>query len=196
MNPVPPEPALAAPGAGLPALELCIARIVFAVRSRRATPESIHALIRREQDAIAAIVRALPPPHLATRVLIPRPRGLEDSSRHWSVLMTLEHLRIVNTGVVAFIGELLAGRVPARAASTATVKPTPHIDASVIDAFAESCIRLDQAGDGAPDLRTPLRHPHPWFGPLDAFGWKFLGATHLGLHRRQLELIRDRLPRP
>jgi hypothetical protein len=33
-------------------------------------------------------------------VLIARPRGLEDSSRYWSVWMTLDHLRIVHLAAV------------------------------------------------------------------------------------------------
>jgi hypothetical protein len=48
---------------------------------------------------------------------------------------------------------------------------------------------LLRAGQDAPTLVTKVRHPHPWFGPLDAAGWKFLGGFHLGLHRGQIELI-------
>lgn len=39
------------------------------------------------------------------------------------------------------------------------------------------------------DLRTTTRHPHPWFGPLDARGWHALTAIHNGLPRRQIEMI-------
>ncbi|MBX3389322.1 MAG: hypothetical protein KF691_07680 [Phycisphaeraceae bacterium] len=42
----------------------------------------------------------------AERVLIPRLRGLEDSSRYWSVWMMLDHLRIVNSQVAMVIASL------------------------------------------------------------------------------------------
>ena len=37
--------------------------------------------------------------------------------------------------------------------------------------------------------QTAARYRHPWFGPLDAAGWHALAATHMGVHRRQLERI-------
>ena len=42
----------------------------------------------------------------ARQVLIKRLRGMEDSSRDWSVFMTLNHLSIVNGGVIRTIQSL------------------------------------------------------------------------------------------
>ena len=39
------------------------------------------------------------------------------------------------------------------------------------------------AAAAAPDLKTSIRLPHPWFGPLDAAGWPALAAGHMGIHR-------------
>jgi hypothetical protein len=41
----------------------------------------------------------------------------------------------------------------------------------------------------APELKTALRYEHPWFGPLDAFGWHALAAGHIRIHREQIERI-------
>jgi hypothetical protein len=48
---------------------------------------------------------------------------------------------------------------------------------------------------GIADLKTALRFPHPWFGPLDAAAWHALSATHLGIHRDQIAEITRRLPK-
>lgn len=123
------------------------------------------------------------------KVLIQRLRGLEDSSRYWSVWMTLDHLRIVNLGIAATIRELLAGRVPPRVASTAAVKPSPAADAQALAAFGASCDEIVYACPEGVSLKTRVCHAHPWFGPLDAEGWHFLAGFHLALHRRQIEMI-------
>lgn len=182
-------PRLDPPGAGLPRPELVVARFLFAVNFRLTSRAAAEARIVTERTRIAAILHGRDPAQLRQRVLIKRPRGLEDSSRHWSVYMTLEHLRIVNTGVASTIRELLAGRMPPGVVSTAAVKPSPDVDEHVVPAFEASCESLLRAGHGARTLTTKVRHPHPWFGPLDAARWKFLGGFHLGLHRRQIELI-------
>ena len=187
------QPLLAPPGAGLPAPELFVARLLFTMRYRITSRAGAEARIVAERVRIMALVHGCSPRQAAQRVLIPRPRGLEDSSRHWSVFMTLEHLRIVNTGVAATIHQLLAGRVPPGVVSTAAVKPSAGVDERVVPAFLDSCDDLLQAGKDAPTLVTKARHPHPWFGPLDAAQWQFLGGFHLGLHRGQIELIRKAL---
>eukprot|EP01035_Chromulina_nebulosa_P063817 gene63817-87286_t len=166
------RPRLAPPGAGLPKVELFIGRLMFAARCRFSSRASAEAAICDEQAAIMERVRAMEPAEAARRVLIARPRGLEDSSRHWSVWMTLEHLRLVNDGIAATIRELVAGRTPAGVVSTAAVKPSPTVGAEVVAAFEMSCETLREAGREAPSLRTVLRQAHPWFGPLDAAQWQ------------------------
>ncbi len=183
------SPKLAAPGAGLPVLELRIARILFALRAWTHDRRRIDALFRQERVLIAELVRTCPAGRLGERVLIPRLRGLEDSSRHWSVLMTLEHLRIVNLACASIIRELSEGRVPSGKASTADVKPSPHVTESVLATYEASCDEVLAAVAAAKDLDDPARFPHPWFGPMSARRWHVLAAVHLGLHRRQIEAI-------
>jgi hypothetical protein len=187
------SPKLAAPGAGLPGIELQIARILFTLRAWTHDRQRIDTLFRRERALIAELVKSCPAGLLGERVLIPRPRGLEDSSRHWSVLMTLEHLRIVNLACASIIRELSEGRVPAGKASTADVKPSPDVAESVLAAYEASCDEVLAAVASSKNLDDPARFPHPWFGPMSARRWHVLAAVHLGLHRRQIEAILVRL---
>jgi len=182
-------PKLAAPGAGLPGIELQIARILFTLRAWTHDRQRIDTLFRQERALVAELVRSCPAGRLGDRVLIPRPRGLEDSSRHWSVLMTLEHLRLVNLACALFIRELSEGRVPSGKASTADVKPSPDVTEAVLETYEASCDEVLAAVASAKDLDAPARFPHPWFGPMSARRWHVLAAVHLGLHRKQLEAI-------
>lgn len=183
------EPQLAPPGAGLPRAELWIARGLFALRCWRGSRARFDAHFQRERAAIRHLVGPLDPAAAARRVLIPRLRGLEDSSRHWSVWMTLDHLRIVNRGIAGTIGKLARGVVPEGAASTAKVKPSPAVTADVVVAHERACDELLAAVAGVPDLKTKVRYAHPWFGPLDIFGWHAMAAGHMSIHRAQLERI-------
>lgn len=192
----PSEPLLDAPGAGLPRAELLLARLLFAWRRRQGGQAHHEAVFRREHDAILALAQSCTPEQAATRVLIPRLRGMEDSSRFWSVWMTLDHLRITNAAFAGAIRSLLQGVVPSRKASTAAVKPSPTVDENVVGAFEQSCsVFLKASRPEGTTLATAARYPHPWFGPLDAAGWHAVAGFHMGLHRRQIESILAGLPR-
>jgi len=181
---------LDAPGKGLPKTELWIARIIVGWRARRASREESVSLFARERQEIVRLARIESDEEGSRRVLIKRLRGMEDSSRFWSVFMTLDHLRIVNEGTAGLIGQLARGETPARVVGTADVKPSPSADISVIEQFEHSCEHFEKTVAAIADLRTNLRWPHPWFGPLDAAKWHFFTAFHMGLHRTQIEAIR------
>jgi hypothetical protein len=183
------EPQLAPPGAGLPAAELRIARLLFAWRRWRGSRATFNARFEQERSRIAGLVRSCDDATAARRVLIERPRGLEDSSRYWSVWMTLDHLRIVNAQIAQLIHSLARGVVPPGKADTARVKPSATVTASVVAEYEESCDAILKAAATAPSLKTRARFAHPWFGPLDASGWHGMAAGHMGIHRVQLERI-------
>lgn len=182
-------PKLAPPGAGLPKLELVVARLIFRLALRRSSREKSAATFSLQQREILRLANNCDAAAAGERVLIDRLRGLEDSSRYWSVFMTLDHLCIVNDAISQAITALVAGQMPPRTASIAAVKPDPAIDGRVVAAFEESCWTLEQSVAAAPDLHTRLRYAHPWFGPLDAASWHFLAGFHMNLHRRQIEAI-------
>ena len=185
----PLETPLAPPGAGLPAYELRIGRILFAMRRWTGSRAAFNAGFQRERQIIRRLVESCAGDSAARRVLIRRPPGLEDSSRNWSVWMTLDHLRIVQTGMTRIIGDLTHGRMPEGTVSTAAVKPSPQVKGEVVAEYEDSCTALLATVAAADHLKTGLRYAHPWFGPLDAYGWHALAAGHLGLHRVQIERI-------
>lgn len=187
------EPKLAAPGAGLPKIELMAARLLFSKQLKKGSRESFIQSFQTEREKIRGLVRSCDPALGNKRVLIDRVRGIEDSSRFWSVWMTLEHLRIVHAGITRTITDLANNRTPPGKVSTAAVKPNPNVTAAVVAEFEKSCDALLTAVAVIPDLKTKLRHGHPWFGPLDAFGWLALSAGHLRIHREQIERILERL---
>jgi hypothetical protein len=183
------EPKLAPPGAGLPKHELYIGRLLFTVRRWTSNRASLEALFQSERQNIRRLLHTCTPEALGRRVLIDRAIGMEDSSRYWSVLMTLDHLRIVHLEMARIIGDLTNGKLPKGAANTAAVKPSPAVTADVIAAYEESCDALLATVAAANSLKTQQRYAHPWFGPLDAHGWHALAAGHLGIHRVQIERI-------
>ena len=180
MNTQPQSPSLAPPGAGLPWLELRIARLLVGWQARRTTRQEAAALFAAQRDRLLADARALSPEVGARRVLIPRPRGLEDSSRFYSVYMVLEHLRIMNFAITDVIEQLVRGHVPPGSASTAAVKPKQGVGPETIAGIEASCDYFLTKTAALPDLRSDLRWPHPWFGPLDAERWHFFNASTCG----------------
>jgi hypothetical protein len=182
-------PQLAPPGAGLPWLELKIARIIFKVARLRSTREKATQVVVMEGKRIEDLATSCTAEQAVQRVLIKRLPGMEDSSRYWSVCMTLDHLRIVNLAVADTIKTLGKGEIPAGVASTAAVKPDPMADGSTLKGFLTSCKLVERAAAQITDLRTSACYEHPWFGALDAGGWHFLAGFHMQLHRRQIEMI-------
>jgi uncharacterized damage-inducible protein DinB len=178
----------------LPGPELWSARVLFGLRRRFGTREAFTARFEQERAAIRELLATCDPARRGEQVLIPRLRGLEDSSRFWSVWMTLEHLRITNSIFAMIITSLAQAKVPQKQASTADVKPRSDVTAEVEAAFEASCDQLLAAVAAVPELKTAARYPHPWFGPLDAAGWHALTATHMGIHRQQIAKITAALP--
>ncbi len=183
------EPQLQPPGAGLPRAELFFSRLGFRLATPFLSRQRASRWVRSEADRMLARVRTLAPADAARRVLVPRLSGLEDSSRYWSALMTLEHFVIVNTAVAGIIEALAAGRALPVVVSTADVKPSATADASMVARF-EAATNDYLARVGAlPDLRSKVTHRHPWFGELTALGWHRLSPLHHRIHRRQIERI-------
>lgn len=187
------SPHLAPPGAGLPALELWVARFGFTLARWSYSRESATKVFLLEQQRIGALMAKCPPSFASQRILIPRLRGLEDSSRHWSVWMTLDHLRITNTAFAYVIGCLAQNVVPEGVASTAAVKPSPGAAAEVIQAYDNSCSEVLKVISENENLKTRLKFAHPWFGPMDAASWHLLAGIHMGIHRKQIEVILEHI---
>jgi hypothetical protein len=108
--------------------------------------------------------------------------------------MTLEHIRLVNFGIVRTIESLVKDITPQHKASTARVKPDPTADESVRLAYENSCDAVLATAAAAPNLKTKARFAHPWFGSLDANGWHAMAGSHISVHRKQIARILKGLP--
>jgi hypothetical protein len=180
---------LAAPGAGLPPVERFIGSLLFKLQWKIGSREKFTENFQRERASIRHLIEKFSSENAGKRVLIERPIGLEDSSRYWSLWMTLDHLRIVNTGVQEIILSLSQGIVPTWEVSTATVKPSPDVTQAIVKEYETSCENLLNAVAKVSELKTKERCAHPWFGPMNAYEWYGLAGGHLGAHRVQIERI-------
>ena len=187
-------PQLQPPGAGLPWYELAVARyLVFPRLCRRLDCGAAGRLFLDEGAAVLALWDALPAGRLCERVLIRRIQGIEDSSRHWSVAMTVEHLNIVGFGIRRIIAGLRQGQAPAKAARVEDVKPRGELPPAEVRATFVRLLTEAAASDATEPPIPPgtgVRAPHPWFGPIDAYRWHCLLGIHQRIHRRQIEAIR------
>jgi hypothetical protein len=183
------EPKLAPPGAGLPRLELLIGRAMFRFNRLAGNRDRFNRRIAAERAAIRALLAPLTGEQAGRRVLIERVRGLEDSSRYWSVWMVLDHLRIVHTGLTPVIAMLGQNIRPPGQASTARVKPSPEVADTVVADYESATDAAVAAIAAVSNLHTRERFTHPWFGSLDVHGWHALIGAHLAIHRRQIERI-------
>jgi hypothetical protein len=183
------SPKLAPPGAGLPWIELQVARGIFRAGLATSSQPKCALRIMMEQQRILNLIEGVSIDELSRQVLIKRLRGLEDSSRYWSVFMTVSHVSIVNRVVGESINLLLQNRNPEVAASTASVKPDVSAGVDSIKELLDSCESLSLIKASPLELRTERKYSHPWFGPLDARGWYFLAGFHMRLHRKQIEQI-------
>ena len=180
---------LAPPGGGVPWWELLWVRPVLRVASAVLSDRRITARFTAEAAHLCATVAQLAPDAARRRVLIDRITGIEDSSRYWSACMVLEHLRIVDATIAEIIVTLSRGAGYAHEIRTADVKPGPHVGLEAVAALADTVAAYVARTPSALAVRSQARHPHPWFGPLDAHGWHCLAAVHHTLHRRQLKKI-------
>ncbi|MEP6670031.1 MAG: DinB family protein [Chthoniobacter sp.] len=189
-HPIAPPP-LAPPGAGLPPLEAWLVRLFGRpLLRRRYTRQAALADVERTAERLLDKTASLSPDQLATPKLIPRLRGLEDSSRFWSPSMVLEHLCITGRGTVRMAILLSNGQCPERTVSTATVKPQGRDPGEVREEFAtmHRHLRRELEASAGPDWNG-LTHDHPWFGPLTASDWLRMMAMHMQLHEKQLDLV-------
>jgi hypothetical protein len=190
------EPKLAKPGAGLPFIEWATAKYIILPRVFAKTDkQKALVLFTRESKKIVKLATKLSQEELSTKRLVPRLRGLEDSSRYWSVAMTLEHLIIVSDLMRQAVILLSSGTKPQETIGTADVKPEKTVDPEkIIEKFEKMSAQFLQETTAANvDAFPKLTHPHPWFGPLNALQWLIFAPLHENIHHKQIEEIIARL---
>lgn len=191
-------PDLDAPGAGLPAIqEFLLKHLAFPILRRVVSWEWALAIFEREGRLILAQVLDASAEQRLARVLVPRMMGIEDSSRYWSLAMTLDHIVIVSSGVLELIVRLSHGDKTDVIVDTAHVKPDVHAPADIEQKFEEFVSHFrEQLESRVKNKRSAHCHVHPWFGCLDPHGWLVMLAIHQFIHRRQIVQIRKRLGAP
>jgi uncharacterized damage-inducible protein DinB len=148
-----------------------------------------------ESAEIAALVKPLDEAKLGSRRLVPRLRGLEDSSRYWSVAMALQHMCIVNNRVRGVIIGLTHGKTSMQAGSTADVKPPTDVDCATVLSEFEQTNRdfLDTVSRVDFEKFPRATFAHPWFGELTARQWVQFLPVHQQVHKKQIAQIIRRL---
>jgi len=189
-------PKLAPPGAGIPLPARLILRYVVRPLVVKRTPWGVsqarfarlHEKLKREWANLSDVA-------LTTPALVPPQRGLEDSSRYWSIAQTARHLTIVGQLIENAIIELSHGRPIAKTVGTGEVKPESERNArDSIDEyvrFADGVIERIERAVG--DRESPLLLEHPWFGKLRARDWLWVLAIHSNIHLQQIRAIKKAL---
>ena len=170
-------------------MELSINRLRFALCRRVSSRAAASGRFKREAARILAQAQKLEPALAAKPVLVERLKSLEENCRHWSLLMTLDHLAMINTAVSTIIESLLQNIPLAPNFSRAEAKPKPEQSIFTIERFRKITEQYLQHVDRAPSLHSRMRHTHHQFGPLDAHGWHCLAGIHQQIHRKQIERI-------
>ena len=177
------------PGAGLPEFERIFLNAMFRCGTVALSAQKALQLFNSEADKILCLLADADIHEASQEMLVPRFLGMEDSSRNWSLLMVVEHLRMVDRKILSAIKTLLEGHHPFDEVSIADFKPDPDVGMDVIDQFELLIKEYQEFMSTRPSLRTQLRYRHPWFGPLDGHGWLCLAAMHHKVHRKQAKKI-------
>ncbi len=194
---VPPK--LDKAGAGLPFFENLFARyFILPYYTSKSTWDESNSHFLKHGQKILESIEGLSREQMDKAILIPRLKGLEDSSRYWSIAETLEHLIIVGTGMANIIVELSHNRVPPVKVDVAKVKPKKELSADVardqfrnfLD-FTYKRLRTDVL-----NRESKAQLLHPWFGLKTAKEWNWIVASHQFIHRKQIELIKSNLLNP
>lgn len=188
------EPQLQEPGEGLPFLEGIYLRYIYGPRERKHhTWQESLARLKAESGRLVAMATPLTDEAFFKRALIDRMPGLEDSSRHWSVAMTIEHLIITLRGMTQVAETLAQGKPLNVTISTATVKPQGGTAVTKADWVRFFTLAVDEAYTRLSRLEGKVdgthRVAHPFFGALNADGWVWVMAEHQALHCRQAGVI-------
>ena len=189
---------LAPPGAGLPWYQALVGRrVLLPLMCRTHSWERARRSFLREGKCVLALADSLSVDDLATCVLVRGVIGIEDSSRYWSVALTIEHLIIVGDQMLRIAVALYRNEEPPVRVDIAAVKPPGALQPSdVVNSYGEFLDRFDAAaGQVAGAAPSNRRLDHPWFGRIDAHQWCCLAAMHQRIHRRQIQAIMRGLPR-
>lgn len=186
---------LQAPGAGLPAIEHFIAKhITLPLKVRpMVAQKAVSRLIAIGEETIK-LAQSVPPDQAARPTLIKRVRGIEDSSRNWSIIMTIDHLLITGRAIQNITELLATGTKPDIIVRIEDVKPIPaQSPDNIIKDYQIFLGQYEDSIDKIDHIKTATQTiDHPWFGPLTAGDWLNFNAAHHEIHLKQVRgIIRE-----
>jgi len=189
------QPHLEKPGAGLPFFEALMVRwYVVPFQSRKNDKSKNLRLFSMAGARILKEASSVPESQRDQKVLVPRMKGVEDSSRFWCVNEVLEHLMITGVGMREVIQSLAADKVTDYVVRIENFKPKDKYKGG--DAKPDFKLFLDETVKQLEPLTIEdkgLTHLHPWLGQFNALQWSWLLAGHSGLHLAQLQAIKKGL---
>ncbi len=190
------EPKLAKPGAGLPFFELLLTRYWILPRmSSSMSWEEAHQMFLSEGEKILKLIEPISLENMDRKILIPHVKGLEDSSRYWSIAMTLEHLMIIGDLFALIVEDLGRHKEVKSNLTLADVKPRALLAAGdAKNTFRDFLPKITKRVM-APDLDrdSPNTATHPWFSKINVRKWNWLLGSHQWIHRQQIKEILKRL---
>ncbi len=189
-------PKLAPPGAGIPwPLKLILRYFMKPFVASRTPWEVSEKRFVRINQKILSEIEGLTEEQLSKKILVPPMRGLEDSSRFWSIKMVIEHLVIVSSQMIKIIPLLSNGQVPNGKADTATVKPFGQMTVNeTMNLFKKLTTRdFENLVSNISNKKSQTTFTHPWFGPMTAQEWYWLLPGHHALHLKQIKAIKKSL---
>jgi len=187
---------LEAPGKGLPWFDGFMARwVVFPLNIMFNSPQKATLTVETVGRECLEIAHSLSEKQLQRQVLVPKIRGIEDSSRFWSVLMTIEHLTITGAAMLGIAESLAEGHHIAVEVRIEDVKPHQNLSTAHILHHYEEFLNtyVDRMTYILETDTHMVRHRHPWFWNLSASQWLVLNGMHHLLHLKQIKLIQKQL---
>lgn len=189
------EKKLAEAGAGLPAWERWLLNLAVRGVSRLRDKDTLADLFLTESDKIIIRVESMEAEDMEKQVMVARQRAMEDSSRNWSAVMTLDHLNQVNKRLIEVVKALAVSDVEPSVElpeiKVEDVKPAEGLRGGeeMVDTFAflnqDVLEQIRKLGA----LKSDRVHEHPWFGELNGHQWFCLMVLHMQVHRKQIEAI-------
>lgn len=189
------SPKLDKPGAGLPFFDALVVRYwVAPFQSRKADKEKNLRLFAMAGKRVLKEYGEVPAEKRDTKVLVPKMRGIEDSSRFWSASEVLEHIMITGTPMRELIASLAAGKTSDYVVDIANFKPKGRFVGRDASADFKNFLSETQTRLGALTIADAgPTHRHPWMGNFNALQWTWLLAGHSGIHLAQLQAIKKGL---
>ena len=176
-------------GAGLPQIErLFIKRVLVPLVRIVCTWNIALFMIKREVKIIENLIASFDEETLQKRVVINRAFAIEDHSRDYSINMTLEHLRIAGTAVMAVIDTLSNEKEFPKEITIEAVKPKDNSKDEAKKFFDFMKTYAEYIKNHKKNY-SKMTKKHPWFVNFNNFDWSCFMYMHTFIHRRQIEAI-------